>query len=195
MHDLAHQPDLAFGRFIHAGDHVEKRTFSRAIRTDQRMDFARLQVHRHGVVGHQPAKAFGHSAGLQQHLAGRWQRTAGQQLRASAAGDRVRPEESLREVRQRGPQALRKTLQHPQHQQAKHNDFKVAGGAQQTGQNILQFFLEQGDDRRAQHRTPEMSGAADHRHEQVFNADVEVERRRVHKPLQMRVKPARHGRQ
>ena len=62
-------------------------------------------------------------------------------------------------------------------------------------QPVLQHLLHQRDQRRADHRAPHAAGAADDRHEQVFDALVAAERRRIHEALQVRVQPAGNARE
>ena len=62
---------------------------------------------------------------------------------------------------------------------------------EQSRQHVLQHLLRQRDQRRADHRAPHAARAADDRHEQVLDALVDAERRRIDEPLQVRVEPAR----
>ena len=59
----------------------------------------------------------------------------------------------------------------------------------------MQDLLQQRDHRGTDRRAPNASGAADHGHEQVFDALIDSEGRRVHKALEMCVKPAGDTRQ
>ena len=63
------------------------------------------------------------------------------------------------------------------------------------GSRSCSSLLQERDQRRAQHRAPHAAGAADHGHEQVLDALVDAERRRVHEPLQVRVQPSRDARE
>ena len=47
----------------------------------------------------------------------------------------------------------------------------------------------------ADRRAGDVAGATDQRHEQELDARTQIERRRVHKTLHMRVEPARQARQ
>ncbi len=78
--------------------------------------------------------------------------------------------------------------QHQQH--AEHDDLEVAGGAEQLGQQVLQAILQDGQQAGAEHRAPHVPHPAHHGHEQVFDAVVQAERRRVHRALQVRVQEA-----
>jgi hypothetical protein len=162
---------------------------------DQCMHLAGLHVHRDGVVGDETAEALGHAVGLEQQFAG------GRQLAAVQRRDRRRwlrrlgLEEATGDAGQRRPEPLGKALQHEQHQEAEDDHLEIAAGAQQLRQQVLQLLLDQRDQGRAEHRAPQVARAPDHRHEQVLDADVDVERRRVHEALQVGVEPARQGRQ
>ena len=63
-------------------------------------------------------------------------------------------------------------------------DLEVAAAAEQLRQEDLQLVLQQRDERRAEERAPDVARAAEHRHEQVFDARVDAERRRVDGALQ-----------
>ena len=54
-------------------------------------------------------------------------------------------------------------------------------------------MLEHRDQSGADQRTPDLAGATDHGHEQVFDADVKTEGRRIDEALKVRVEPARNG--
>ena len=90
-----------------------------------------------------------------------------------------------------GPQPVARALQQGDDQHAEHHDLEVAGRAEQHRQRILQVLLEERDDRRADHRAEHAARAADDRHEQVFDALVDAERRGIDEALQVRVQPAR----
>ena len=62
--------------------------------------------------------------------------------------------------------------------------------ARAVRQHVLQHLLQQRDQRGADHRAPDAAGAADDRHEQVLDALVDAEGRRVDEALQMRIQPA-----
>ncbi len=156
------------------------------------MHLAGLERHGHIVVGHQAAEALGHMLGRQQHLARSGQRALRQRRRVRQLQIGHGPAHpACRERLQRGPQAFCKALQHQHHQQAEDDDLEVAAGAQQGRQYVLQLLLDQGDQRGAQHRAPQVAGAADHGHEQVLDAHVQVEGRRAHEALHVGVEPAR----
>ena len=57
-------------------------------------------------------------------------------------------------------------------------------------QIALQNFLQDDDDGRAQHAAPDIAGAADHGDEEIFDAGLRAERRRVGGALEMRIEPA-----
>ena len=156
------------------------------------MHLARLQRERHVAVGHQPAEALGDAPRLEQELARRRQGLRRQHGRARRRPRHIGPQEALPEPRHGRPQAVGETLQHDQHQQAEHDDLEIAALAEQRGQDVLELLLHQRDQRRAEHRAPQVAGTAHHRHEEVLDADVQVERRGVHEALQVRVQPARH---
>ena len=61
------------------------------------------------------------------------------------------------------------------------------------GRRSCSHCLEDREDRRADQRAPDVARAADHGHEQVLDAGVQRERRRVDEALHVRVQPARHA--
>ena len=88
------------------------------------------------------------------------------------------------------PEAARRDLQQ-QHQQAAEDDgLELRLHLEQRRQHALQNVLQDGDDARAEHRAPDVTGAADHRHEQILDAGIETERGRIHEQLEVRVEPA-----
>ncbi|MPM71005.1 hypothetical protein SDC9_117968 [bioreactor metagenome] len=196
LHGPPHQVHLALRWHIDTRDQIEEGALARAVRPDQCMDLARPQIQRHIIIGQQAAKPPGDVGCRQQQLPLLGRRLLREQVGIRGgqlwcgAGNPPRGQ-----ALQRRPQPIRETLQHQHHQQAENDHLVVARRAQQRGKNVLQFFLEQGDRRCAQHRPPQMARAAHHGHEKVFNADVEIERRRAHKALHMRVQPARNRRQ
>ncbi|ETH82122.1 hypothetical protein L559_2967 [Bordetella pertussis STO1-CHOC-0017] len=107
--------------------------------------------------------------------------------RAGRAGDALPP------ARQNGPQAIAGVLQHQDHQHAEEDQFEVGVGIDQLGQDVLQLVLDSQDDRRAQQRPPDMAGAADHGHEEVFDAVVQAERTGADRALHMGIQPARQA--
>ena len=61
-------------------------------------------------------------------------------------------------------------------------------------QIALQDLLQDDDDAGAEHRAPDIAGAADHRDEQIFDAGLRAERRRIGGALEMRIEPAGQAR-
>jgi len=68
--------------------------------------------------------------------------------------------------------------------------FEIARGTEDLRQQVLQPLFEDGDDTCTDQRPPDVCGAADHRHEQVFDADVQTERRRIDEALHVGIEPA-----
>ena len=190
LHGAAHQLNLAFCRVVDARDHVEEGALSRPVGSDERMDLAGLAVHRHRVVRDEAAEALGHRRRLQQHFAARRQRALRQRCDTAWRRRCLGPKIPLRQAPQGRPQSVGETLQHQHHQQAEHDHLEVAAGAEQARQHVLQLLFQQRDDGRTEHRAPQMPGPADHRHEEVLDADVQVEGRWVNEALHVRVEPA-----
>jgi hypothetical protein len=188
-HRLAEEQHLARGRGVDARDLVEHRALARAVGADQREDLAGLDLQAHVVVGDQAAELAGDVLGLEDQLARLGQRAPRQRLGVGV--DRLADCAHRHQLLEDRPQALAGAVQHQHHQQAEHDHLEVAAGAQQAGQPVLQPLLEHGDDARAHDRAPHVAGAADHRHEEVLDADVHAERGRVHEALHVRVQPAR----
>ena len=63
------------------------------------------------------------------------------------------------------------------------------------GSTTCSWSFEELHGGRADERAPDVADAADHRHEQVLDAHVEVEGRRVHGALEVREQPAGDARQ
>ena len=190
-HGLAQQPDLACGRIVDARDHVEEGALAGAVGPDQRMHLAGLDVIATALLATRPPKRLVTRSASSSSFAGGRQLAAVAAPAPALASPAAGLQEAAGDACQRRPQALGEALQHEQHQEAEDDHLEIAAGAQQLRQQVLQLLLEQRDQGRAEHRAPQVARAADHRHEQVLDADVEVERRRVHEALQVRVEPAR----
>ena len=93
------------------------------------------------------------------------------------------------------PDAVAGVAQQDHDQHAEHDDLEGPGLPDQAGQRRLQHLLEDGDQERPQHGAPDVAGAADHRHEQVLDAHVDGERRRIDEALHVREQPAGKRRQ
>ena len=89
------------------------------------------------------------------------------------------------------PDAVARVLQHQHQQDAEDDDLVVAAGAHQLGQQHLELVLQDLHDAGADERAPDVADAAEHRHEQVLDAHVQAERRRVDGALEVREQPAR----
>ena len=95
-----------------------------------------------------------------------------------------------------GHDAGARPLQQQDEQHREHDDFELARGARRDHrQPVLDAVLEQGDDGRAHDRTREVGHAADHRHQQVEDADTDVEGRGADEAAHVGVEPARQRRQ
>jgi hypothetical protein len=81
-------------------------------------------------------------------------------------------------------------MQYQDHHQAEDDHLELAGGTEQLRQDVLQPLLEQRDDTGPEQRSPNLSRAADDRHEQVLNADLQAERGGIHETLQVGIQPA-----
>ena len=81
-------------------------------------------------------------------------------------------------------------LQQDDEQDAEHDDFELRAVARECRKDVLQDVLEQRDDGRADHGAGDVAGAADQRHQQQLDAGAEVERRRAHVALHVRIEPA-----
>ena len=81
-------------------------------------------------------------------------------------------------------------MQQDDQQDAEHDGLELALAAEDIRQIALQDFLQDHDDAGAEHRAPDIAGAADHGDEQIFDAGLRAERRRVGGALEMRIEPA-----
>src|SRR6185437_5267963 len=89
-----------------------------------------------------------------------------------------------------------RALQEQNEQHGKDDDFELARGTRRDDrQVVLDAILEQGHNGCPHHRAQEMTHAADHRHQQVENADIDGEGRRTDKAAHMRIEPARERRE
>jgi hypothetical protein len=71
----------------------------------------------------------------------------------------------------------------------------LRGARRQQRQHVLKRVLEQQHDGGADHRAGEVAEAAGDRHQQVFDARADVERRRADEAVLVRVEPARDSRE
>ena len=88
-------------------------------------------------------------------------------------------------------QAVARAMQQQHHQHAENDDLVVACLLKKLRQQILEPFLEQGEQRGTDDRAPDMARAANHRHEQVVDSGVDAKRVRAHEAQEVRVEPAR----
>ena len=81
-------------------------------------------------------------------------------------------------------------MQQDDEEDAEHDNFELRAVAREYGKDVLQDVLEQRDDGCADHRAGDVAGAAHERHQQQFDAGTEVEGRRAHVTLHVRIEPA-----
>ncbi len=81
-------------------------------------------------------------------------------------------------------------MQQHHQQDAEHDGLELAFAVKQIGQIALQDFLQDHDDAGSKHAAPDVTGAADDRDEEIFDAGLRAERRRIGRPLEMRIEPA-----
>jgi hypothetical protein len=89
------------------------------------------------------------------------------------------------------PQAIARVLQRQHEHDAEHDDLVVAAAPEKPGQQRLQLVLEDLHHAGADERSPDMAHTADHRHEEVFDAHLQAEWRRIHRALEVREQPTR----
>ena len=185
---LAEHGDRAAGGGEHAGDQVEGGALAGAVRADQRDDLAGLDVEGDIVDGDHAAELLARIVDLQQHAG------SGRHSVARGQGQRcIGPLAVWLERQPRhqpGPDAGRRQLQQDHQQDAEHDGLELALAVKQIRQIALQDFLQDDDDGRAEHAAPDITGAADDRDEEIFDAGLRAERRRVGGALEMRVEPA-----
>ena len=88
------------------------------------------------------------------------------------------------------PDAGRRQLQQRDQEDAEHDGLELALAAENIRQIALQHFLQDHHDAGAEHRAPDIAGAADDGDEQIFDAGLGTERCRVGGALEMRIEPA-----
>ena len=166
---LAEHRDVAAGRRQHAGDQVEGRALAGAVRADQPDDLARADVEDDVVDRDQAAELLARLLDLQQ--------------RAGAAGARSRRErQRVSSTLRRGcaagaPSATAQTPSAPAAAAAPAGcrtrwSRSCRWPPMSIGQTALQLVLQDHDDAGAEQRAPDIAGAAEHRHEQVFDAGI-----------------------
>ena len=94
-----------------------------------------------------------------------------------------------------GPQPAAGALEDDDHGDAEDDDFEIAALAEELRQPVPQPLLEDGDEPGAHHRAPDVADAADHRHEEVFDALGQEKASDLQSALQMGVEPAGNARQ
>ena len=90
-----------------------------------------------------------------------------------------------------------RALQQEDEQHREHDDLELSRGAARRDhrQIVLDAVLEQGDDGGADHGARQVGHAAHHRHQQVEDADSDIERGGADEAAHMGVEPARQRRQ
>ena len=96
---------------------------------------------------------------------------------------------------QPGPDPGRRQLQQHDQQDTEHDGLELALAAKDIRQIALQHLFEDDDNSGAEHRAPDIAGAADHGDEQIFDAGLRAERRRIGGALEMRIEPAGQARE
>ena len=186
---LAAVHHFAAGGGQHARDQVERGRLARTVGPNQAHDLAGVNLETDVVHRHQAAK-------LHAGLAHIEHQRAGLGLVALGQGGRLLPVHRARALGQvaahQRPQAVGQVLQHHHQRNAKHDHFVAAAGAHQLGQQHLQLVFQHADEASAHDGAPHMAHATHHRHEQVFNAHLQAEGRRVDGALKVRQQPARH---
>ena len=183
-HGAARQPQ-------YAGDEVERRAFARTVRAEQPHDVARTDAEAHIVHRHQATELLAHLLHVEQQLATGGFVAAGQGFGAAPIAFTL---EGRHPAFDKTPQPFRRVLQHADEDEAEDDNLEVAAGADQLGQQHLQLVFDDLHRARARKRAPDVANATQHRHEQVFNALGQAERRRVHRALKVREQPAGHSR-
>ena len=186
-HVVIQEHDPPGVRFGGPGDQIEKRAFAGSVRSDQAQDLAGLHLEAHVVHGGERAEPFRRALNCQHGLAGH-----------DGAGAACKRRRLRRQGRRRtrqiavdhGNDARACLLQYDDEKDAERDNFELRAVAREYGKNVLQGVLEQRDDGRADHRARDVAGTTDQRHQQEFDAGANVERRRVHVALHMRIKPA-----
>ena len=186
-HIVVEEQDAAGVRLRGPGDQVEQRALAGAIRTDQAEDLAGSDLEAHVVDGGQGAEPFGCAIDDQHRLTGEG-RTGAARSGCPCAGERrARARQVAVDHRHDAGAGV---LQQDDEKHAEHHDLELRAVARECGKDILQDVLEQRDDGCADHGAGDVAGAADQRHQQQFDARTEVERRRAHVALHVRIKPA-----
>ena len=91
------------------------------------------------------------------------------------------------------PDAIGHVLEHQDHGDTKHNHFITAAGANQGRQGDLQIVVEQFDQGGTYDGAPHIAHAANHGHEQVFDAHLQAKGGRIDSTLEVRKQPACDG--
>src|SRR4029079_16717702 len=184
----AEHGDRAAARGQDAGNEVEGRALAGAVGTDQGDDLARPDIERDVVDGDDAAELFSRLVDLQQYrrhgCRPRARRQSARRIRYLAARlDR-------KAAHHPRPHTGRRQLQQYDQQDAEHDGLELALAAEDIWQVALQDFLEDHHDAGPEHRTPDITGAADDGDEQILDAGLRAERRRVGGALEMRIQPA-----
>ena len=189
---LAEKADLALVQRQRAGDQVEHRGLAGAVGPDQAQNLAGLDLEAHIVDGDKAAEAACRAGDGQDRLA-----AFGLLAVLERAGGEGRGGLHARQPAQReGHDAGTRPLQQQDEQHREHDDLELARGARRDHrQPVLDAVLEQGDDGRAHDRAREVGHAADHRHQEVEDADIDVEGSGADEAAHVGVEPARQRRQ
>ena len=184
---VAEEHDPPGARLRRAGDQIEQRGLAGAVRADQAEHLAGAHLEAHLIDGGQRAEPLGGAVDPQHGSIGDRRARAAGERRGGDRRDRLRPRQKAADHRH---DAAARLLQDDDQQHAEEHHFELRAVARDGGKHVLQHVLEQDDDRCADHGAGDLSGAADQRHEQKLDARADVERRRIHEPLHMRIEPA-----
>ena len=185
---LAEKRNPAAGRGQHARDQIEGRALAGAVRADQRHDFARPDVEGDVIDGDHAAELLSRLFDLQQHVGSAFRSLAQRQRQRRIGLLATRLERQA--CHQPRPDAGRRQLQQDHQQDAEHDGLELALAAENIRQVALQDFLQDHHDAGAEHAAPDIAGAADHGDEEILDAGLRAERRRIGGALKMRVEPA-----
>ena len=99
-------------------------------------------------------------------------------------------------LRDKGDDAVARVLEEDDEQGREDYNLELTRCARcDQRQQVLNIVFQQGYQRRTDHRAEQIARAADHRHHQENDAGCDVERRRADEAVEMRVEPARDGRE
>ncbi len=183
---LAVESDRAAARRQRAADQIEHRALACAVRSDQAENLAGPDLEREIVDRDQPAEFLARMLDGQQRRRAARPRTRRGNAAAAATVRTTSPGSNLAS---HGHTPSRVRCSSMIISMPKTTISKLPSRPSNCGSQLLQQLLQQRDQRRADDRAPDAAGAADHRHEQVLDALVDAERRRIDEALQMRIQP------